>query len=411
MPRGRPPKSVDPNASSGARLGAEIRASRVARNLTLEALSDRIGYTPQHISGVELADIVPSEAFVAACERALKALGQFLPLYPPVLIEQASARQKRAEARVEAGREALRSAQEVEDVKRRAFLGLGLSVVLLGPEAAAQASDAQWERISQAWAYEVATAPDRRALLPGLVADLRRLHENAGPQRVTAQLSSYVAAIAVSTGEHQAARRWWTKAKAAARGDSHLYAYMTGREAVNGLYGIYSPAKVVMLADEALSATTAPCIGRMSALSAQAQAQAMLDRQQAASETLAALERTFERLPDDVTRDKLSALGWPQERLHHVRSFCGMYGVDGGEAARTEAMRLYADADWRSRAQIKLHRAASEADPGLALSALAPLKGSQRSDRFVRLIAKRALASCEAREVAGTADLREALTA
>src|SRR3954451_24648466 len=33
VPRGRPPKSVDPTVSSSARLGAEIRARRVARGL------------------------------------------------------------------------------------------------------------------------------------------------------------------------------------------------------------------------------------------------------------------------------------------------------------------------------------------------------------------------------------------
>ena len=66
-------------------------------------------------------------------------------------------------------------------MKRRAFIGLGLSVVLLGPEAAARASADDWDRIGHAWGYEIATAPDRSALLASAscflacVADTTRL--------------------------------------------------------------------------------------------------------------------------------------------------------------------------------------------------------------------------------------------
>jgi transcriptional regulator with XRE-family HTH domain len=75
VPRGRPPKSLVPDASCAAALGAEIRARRVARNLTLHALSRHIGYTPQHISDAELAKSPVSEPFVAAVDRALGAQG------------------------------------------------------------------------------------------------------------------------------------------------------------------------------------------------------------------------------------------------------------------------------------------------------------------------------------------------
>jgi hypothetical protein len=106
-------------------------------------------------------------------------------------------------------------------------------------------------------------------------------------------------------------------------------------------------------------------------------------------------------------------LGWAEERLHHARSYCAMYGIDGGEPARTEALQLYPDADWRSRAQIKLHGAASEADAQDAVVTLCDLSDAQRRDRFVRMIAARVLASCESRDVsaAGVAELREVLSA
>jgi len=381
----------------------------VARDLTLTELASRIGYSAQHLSEVELANAAASESFVAAADEALGAGGRLGALYPAVVIEQVVERQRRVTSR----REALRCPAEADDVKRRAFIGLGLAVVLLGPDAAAQASRDDWDRIAHAWAYEIDTAPDRSALLPGLAADLKRLHANGGPQRVIAQLASFVAGIAVSRGDTGLARRWWRRARAAAvsTGDGQLIAFVIGRQAVQGLYGAYAPQHVVILADEASSATRAPCPGRMTALNAKAQALAILGREKAASEILMTLERTFERLPRDITRDRLSALGWAEDRLHHGRSYCAMYGASpaAGEAAREDALRVIADLDWRSRAQIKLHRAASEADPQDAVATLSALSDAQRSDRFVRMIAARVLTSCEAREVAGSADLREVL--
>jgi hypothetical protein len=252
---------------------------------------------------------------------------------------------------------------------------------------------------------------DRNDLLPGLAADLKRLHTNGGPQRVIAQLSSYVAAIATSNGDTALARRWSRRARssAVAAGDTHLYAYVTSSQALQGLYGRLSPRHVVVLADDALAVTSAPCIGRMKALGAKAQALAMLGRERAASDALAELERTFEKLPHDVTREKLSALGYPEETMHHTRSYCAMYGAVPGEAAREEALRLYADAAWRGPTQLRLHRAASEADALDATATLSALSEAQRSDRFVRQIAMRVLDSCESRKVAGAVELRDAL--
>jgi transcriptional regulator with XRE-family HTH domain len=233
VPRGRPPKAVDPDASCAALLGAEMRALRLAENLTLYELARRIGYSPQHISDAELAKNPVSEPFVAAVDRALGARGRLVALHPAVVIERAQEREKRSKAR----RAALPSCEEVDDVKRRAFLELGLAVVVLGPEAVARASTDDWDRITHVWSYEIDTAPDPRSLLPGLAADLRRLSASGGPQRAVAQLSSYVASIAVSGGDYALARRWWRRGRSAASagGDSHLLAYVGGRQAVQGL--------------------------------------------------------------------------------------------------------------------------------------------------------------------------------
>jgi transcriptional regulator with XRE-family HTH domain len=389
----------------------------VVQNLTQDALAHRIGYSPQHISDAELGKNPVSEAFVAALDRALGARGRLLAHYPAVVIARALERERRATAR----RGALPSIEEVEDVKRRAFLGLGLAVVVLGPEAAARGSTDDWERIARAWSYEIATAPDRQALLPGLAADLRRLSAHGGPQRAVALLSSYVASIAVSGGDYDLARRWWRRGRSAATaaGDSHLVAYVGGRQAVQGLYGAYTPASVVTLADEALAATTAPCAGRVAALAARAQALAMLGREREAREGLATLERTFERLPRDVTREKISSLGWGEERLRHTESYCAMF-VGGGEQASEQALALYDGVLWRDPAQVNLHRATSmiasgDAREGArhATAVLAPLSDAQRSDRFVRKLAVGALATvpAKARSEPAVAELREVLAA
>jgi hypothetical protein len=148
----------------------------------------------------------------------------------------------------------------------------------------------------------------------------------------------------------------------------------------------------------------------MEAIAAKAQALAALGRHRDASEALTSLERTFNGLPRDVTTEKLSLLGWPEQKLHHVRSYCSMYGTApaAGEIARTEALRLYADAMWRGPVQIKLHQAASEAEAPDAVAILSNLSDAQRSNKFVRMIAGRTLAVCESRG-ADVTELREVL--
>jgi DNA-binding XRE family transcriptional regulator len=64
--RGRPPKSINPDASRAARLGHEIRSLRVERDLTQTAFGAEIGFSPQTVSAVELAKTRPTPAFIVA---------------------------------------------------------------------------------------------------------------------------------------------------------------------------------------------------------------------------------------------------------------------------------------------------------------------------------------------------------
>jgi transcriptional regulator with XRE-family HTH domain len=98
-PRGRPPRLLNPDASHAARLGAEIRTRRQAQGLTLKALAARIGFSPQHLSEVERANVPMSEPFVVACDRALDAHGTLEALLPAVVWERALQRHDRSTAR------------------------------------------------------------------------------------------------------------------------------------------------------------------------------------------------------------------------------------------------------------------------------------------------------------------------
>lgn len=90
--RGRPPKPLLEDGSSAARLGIEVRRQREERGLTQAALAAVIGYSPQHLSSVELGDSPVSEQFVHACDDALGAEGRLLELLPSVVYERARSR-------------------------------------------------------------------------------------------------------------------------------------------------------------------------------------------------------------------------------------------------------------------------------------------------------------------------------
>jgi len=98
MMPGRPLKAVDPNASAAAKLGADLRARRVERDLTLTELGNKVGFSAQYISGAELARTTVSARFVAACDRVLGADGALVALLPDVVWEKELRRQQRSSA-------------------------------------------------------------------------------------------------------------------------------------------------------------------------------------------------------------------------------------------------------------------------------------------------------------------------
>ena len=204
----------------------------------------------------------------------------------------------------------------------------------------------------------------------------KRLHANGGPQRVVAQLSSYVAAIAMSSGEPGLASRWWRRARSAAvaAGDSHLIAYVTGRQALQGLYGAYSPQHVVVLADVALGATTRPArvaLPRSEPRRRHLPCSAVREPRATRWRSLSGRSRSC---PATSRAKSCRRSAGPKKRCTTRAATAACSSA----VARLPAMRRYgctSDADWRGPAQIRLHRAASEAD---AQEALATLTGTQR---------------------------------
>jgi len=134
---GRPPKPIAADVPpQAARIGAEVRRRRLAQGLTLAELGLRAGYSPQHLSSLELATGTVARqclAAIAAIDAALDANGALLEHVPALVCERALANHARAAAR--------RYDEEVEPTNRRGLLGgaagAALTAAAVGPAPAA----------------------------------------------------------------------------------------------------------------------------------------------------------------------------------------------------------------------------------------------------------------------------------
>jgi transcriptional regulator with XRE-family HTH domain len=128
---GRPCKPIAPEAPpAAAALGGELRYRRLEGGLTLQALGARAGYSPQHVSSIELAVAGATPGCVAALDAALDAEGALLELLPAVIAERLVAADCRAAAR-------RRYDEDVEPTNRRGLLGMGAGAALGGVGVAA----------------------------------------------------------------------------------------------------------------------------------------------------------------------------------------------------------------------------------------------------------------------------------
>lgn len=308
-----------------------------------------------------------------------------------------------------------------DDVDRRTLLGLMTTGVAAGALArdadslrnafeeavAADASDRDadaWERVADDYAREVgwASADLLRSELAADFAELTRLLPAArGAARTrlihtAAQMAALMAITLTNLGEGRSARRWWrTAARAADQTDDHqVAALVRGRAAIFSLYTDMPRQSVVEAAEKAVAVGRGtPCAGVASGHAARAQALAELGRHSDAAAALTDLGELFERLPDDVRKERSSQWGWTNGRLLYVTSLVHTCAGEVGlaMAAQDAALSVYPERNWQARGQIEMHRAgtlirAGDVDEGARHLArvLEDLPAEQRGDGLVR---------------------------
>ncbi|WP_028936518.1 hypothetical protein [Pseudonocardia spinosispora] len=276
-----------------------------------------------------------------------------------------------------------------EDMRRRALLGAAGGIVLGGALAnldpVRRQLDAaldgpitehdafEWERAADEYSRLVSSVPADQ-LLPELITDLddARRHLDRSPHamrlrlaRACALLGGLTAISLVGAGRWTAASRYWRLADRAARlsGDRGVTSLIAGRRAVFTTYAPWAgPVVVMSLAADALRwGEDKPSAGTTSALAARAQVLAMQGDRTGARDTLAELERVFDRLDDVVRQATHSEWSWSETRLRHVRSFVASHSGDVPEAAAAQdaALAGYGTPVALGASQIRLHQAMS----------------------------------------------------
>lgn len=192
---GRPPAPLNPDASAAARLGAELRSRRQARDMTQDELGRLVGFSSQHVGAAERAATTVSEQFIAACDDALGANGALVNLLPTVVVEQASERHRRqahhrsqhrvppppstGPPRVAYPAGTQQSQPETHTAERELVKAL-FSYERPGVEPPGLA--AAWSRVARAWSLYQASRLDLvRRTLPELLADARLVVDASSP--------------------------------------------------------------------------------------------------------------------------------------------------------------------------------------------------------------------------------------
>lgn len=245
--------------------------------------------------------------------------------------------------------------EALEPVRRQ------VDAVLAGPVTEDDAME--WEHAADRHSRLVGRFPIEQ-VLPGLLTDLSDMsrHVELAPeslrprlQGIGARLTGLSAVSLAGAGYWADAERYWRIAERAARlsGDQLIRSLVASDRAVFKIYiPGSSPADILHLADDALSWTRGSISkGAAGALAARAQILSIVGDRTGAYSALAELENVFERLDD----------GWPEARIHHVRSFvCSHVGtVRESFAAQDQALASYPRPTSPGSVQIQMHRARS----------------------------------------------------
>lgn len=98
----RRPRALVPSASCLHYFGAEVRRLRVAKGLSHRALAEFVLHGQDLVRKIEVAERVPSRAFVERCDAALDAGGALLRLWPIVERERTVRAGRPADGRTDA---------------------------------------------------------------------------------------------------------------------------------------------------------------------------------------------------------------------------------------------------------------------------------------------------------------------
>jgi len=184
-----------------------------------------------------------------------------------------------------------------------------------------------WEQ--SAWEYaQVIWTASPGTLIGDLAADLLRLGRlldrdlpqsvREGLLRVSAQLGTYMAIELGDTGNPRSAWRAWRTARRAAdsSGDRELAVWVRGREVCRA-YSEGQPATAIntLLDDTFRLAENAPYVGLTAAYSTRARILAFQGEATQAKSALRDLAELYERLPDRVISDRITAFGAPEDYL------------------------------------------------------------------------------------------------
>lgn len=281
-----------------------------------------------------------------------------------------------------------------------------------------------WELACHDHMHSLLTRPAavaHEALLADLSAIHRQIRLAKGTptpdlNRIAAWLSTLNANALTRMGNHDDARRWWATARRAAdvSGDVDMQVWVRGKEAVFGLYAPRPLESVVTLARVARQrAGGRASAGLLSALSAEAQALATMNRPNEAERALHELTDLSDRVDDG------RAYGWTEDSVWFVRSW--VYAYLGDDRAADEARdRVIASATgYQNPANARLHEAIAMACqggyiPGLrqATEVIGELEPAYRSHMILRT-ASRVLDAVpvDQRDQPAVRDFKAALTA
>jgi transcriptional regulator with XRE-family HTH domain len=392
-----PRKSSDRYKSMAHYFGALIRdlrdtyELRIGEPLTVAQLTARTGYSPSMLGAIERGESLPESGIrVQSLDDALHANGRLKTLWPVVqrlghrtIDELASTTNRTIAGYRENGNSALPQGDDVERRELFQLAGLGL----FGQSPLFSAGEPVRQMLERAFNtadsytvedWQITCADHMHAVLSrppatvrsDLVLDLAALQQVLAPrvnehaadlQPVAAWLSALHANVLTRLGEHGSARRWWTTARHAAdsSGDTDIRVWVRGIEAVFGLYSPRPPEAALTLARKAQSlAGERVTSGLIKAVSAEAQALAVIGRHQEAADRL---RRLHELAGRDILGEKY---GWKASETWFTASWVLAYAgaTETARAARDSLLAL--SPSYQNAANVRLHEAISISKSG-----------------------------------------------